>query len=60
MPVGQGGRVAGEQPADAVQRVVFVSTASELFLLHTSANLVDHGDSQLYDVEGVQYPNGFG
>jgi hypothetical protein len=44
---------AAQQPADAIERIVFASTVAGLLALDAAADLVDGGETQAYDVEGV-------
>jgi hypothetical protein len=49
-----------EQPADLVQRVVFVSAPTEGVLLAATADLVNDLGAQPYDVERIENGDGVG
>ena len=54
---GQGLRCSAQQPPDPVERVVTVPTAVQGVLLDAAANLIERGQGEAGDMEGVQHPH---
>jgi hypothetical protein len=55
--LGQPVGAAAQQPPDAEQRVVFAAAVSGGFLLDAAAHVVDGGEAEPADVEGVEHPD---
>jgi hypothetical protein len=52
---------AAQHPADPVQRVVLAAPPMPAgLLLHPAAHVVDAGEPEPHDVEGIQYPHRVG
>jgi hypothetical protein len=49
-----------QQSASSVERIVAVPAPAEGLLLPAAPDIVDRGQSQSHDVEGVQHPDGVG
>jgi hypothetical protein len=47
---------AAQHPADPVQRVVLAAAVTEILLLDPAPHIVDGGEPETSDVEGVQHP----
>ena len=54
LALGEVFHAVAEQPADLVQRVVFVASVAEGVLLHPAADLVDDLSPEPDDMEGVE------
>lgn len=55
LPFGEVLGAVPQQPTYLVERVVLVTSMSELFLLHPASDFVDDGRAELHDVDGVQH-----
>jgi hypothetical protein len=53
--VGQRLRGLAQQPPDPLERIVLVAALVQGLLLHTAADLVDSGQAEAGDVEGVEH-----
>ena len=54
--VGQVLVAAAQYPADRVQRVVLAAAVTQVVLLHPAAHVIDGGEPEPGDMEGVQHP----
>lgn len=48
---------AAEQSADPVERIITVAAVPGLLVLDVSADIVDGGEAQPHETEGIQHPH---
>ena len=51
---------SAQQPADALERILTAAAAPGVLALDASTDLVDSGEGQTHDVEGVEHPDRIG
>jgi hypothetical protein len=55
LALGEVFHTVAEEPADLIQRVVFVAAAAQAVLLHPTPDLIDHLSPEPHHMEGIEH-----